>query len=63
MTPESLSREGSPTPDQFPDCSVASPAVHSSHLEVKSSQSAPGSPGHPGKIQIIIFFATIKFKP
>uniref|UniRef100_A0A1B6C9C9 Fork-head domain-containing protein n=1 Tax=Clastoptera arizonana TaxID=38151 RepID=A0A1B6C9C9_9HEMI len=36
MTPESLSREGSPTPDS----TVNSPAV--------TSQSAPGSPGHPG---------------
>ncbi|XP_039289806.1 LOW QUALITY PROTEIN: forkhead box protein K1 [Nilaparvata lugens] len=36
MTPESLSREGSPTPDS----TVISPVV--------TSQSAPGSPGHPG---------------
>lgn len=36
MTPESLSREGSPTPDS----TVNSPVV--------TSQSAPGSPGHPG---------------
>ncbi|GLG98288.1 Forkhead box protein O [Gryllus bimaculatus] len=48
MTPESLSREGSPTPDQYPDNSVVSPAMHGTHLEVKTSQSAPGSPGHPG---------------
>lgn len=32
MTPECLSREGSPGPEQCPD----------------ASQSAPGSPGHPG---------------
>ncbi|XP_046987559.1 forkhead box protein K2 [Schistocerca americana] len=48
MTPESLSREGSPAPEQYPECSVPSPAVHSSHLEVKTSQSAPGSPGNSG---------------
>ncbi|XP_054282865.1 forkhead box protein K1 isoform X2 [Macrosteles quadrilineatus] len=36
MTPESLSREGSPTPDS----TVNSPVI--------TSQSAPGSPGHPG---------------
>ncbi|RZF45453.1 hypothetical protein LSTR_LSTR009324 [Laodelphax striatellus] len=36
MTPESLSREGSPTPDS----TVISPVV--------TSQSAPGSPGHTG---------------
>ena len=49
MTPESLSREGSPTPDSYPDSSVASPVIHGTHLEVKTSQSAPGSPGHPGE--------------
>nr|CAD7576737.1 unnamed protein product [Timema californicum] len=48
MTPESLSREGSPTPDHYIESSVVSPAVHGTHLEVKASQSAPGSPGHPG---------------
>ncbi|XP_067006385.1 forkhead box protein K1 [Anabrus simplex] len=46
MTPESLSREGSPAPDQYPES--VSPAIHGTHLEVKTSQSAPGSPGHPG---------------
>lgn len=40
MTPESLSREGSPTPDS----TVNSPVI--------SSQSAPGSPGHPGKLTV-----------
>ncbi|XP_069683150.1 forkhead box protein K1 isoform X1 [Periplaneta americana] len=48
MTPESLSREGSPTPDPYPDSTIASPVIHGTHLEVKTSQSAPGSPGHPG---------------
>ncbi|PSN48407.1 hypothetical protein C0J52_12087 [Blattella germanica] len=48
MTPESLSREGSPTPDSYPDNTIASPVIHGTHLEVKTSQSAPGSPGHPG---------------
>ncbi|KAJ4432810.1 hypothetical protein ANN_21449 [Periplaneta americana] len=47
MTPESLSREGSPTPDPYPDSTIASPVIHGTHLEVKTSQSAPGSPGHP----------------
>jgi forkhead box protein K len=51
ITPESLSREGSPVPDAYNDSAlssgVASPIVShgSSHLEVKTSQSAPGSPG------------------
>ena len=49
MTPESLSREGSPIPDACPDSTISSPAIHGTHLEVKTSQSAPGSPGHPGK--------------
>jgi hypothetical protein len=49
MTPESLSREGSPTPDSYPDSTISSPVIHGTHLEVKTSQSAPGSPGHPGK--------------
>ena len=48
MTPESLSRECSPTPDQYPDSTVASSAVVGQHLELKTSQSAPGSPGHSG---------------
>lgn len=56
ITPESLSREGSPVPDAYPDSGlsgVGSPIVshNSSHLEVKTSQSAPGSPGHGGEIQ------------
>ncbi|XP_044007941.1 forkhead box protein K1 isoform X2 [Aphidius gifuensis] len=42
MTPECLSREGSPGPDSsYPDSSVPSPAGQ------LTSQSAPGSPGHP----------------
>ncbi|XP_015111929.1 forkhead box protein K1 [Diachasma alloeum] len=41
MTPECLSREGSPGPESYPDSSVPSPAGQ------LSSQSAPGSPGHP----------------
>ena len=41
MTPESLSREGSPGPESYPDSCVPSPAGQ------LSSQSAPGSPGHP----------------
>ncbi|XP_046820413.1 forkhead box protein K1 isoform X1 [Vespa crabro] len=41
MTPECLSREGSPGPETYPDNSVPSPAGH------LTSQSAPGSPGHP----------------
>lgn len=41
MTPECLSREGSPGPESYPDSSVSSPAGQ------LSSQSAPGSPGHP----------------
>lgn len=41
MTPECLSREGSPTPESYPDSSVPSPAGQ------LTSQSAPGSPGHP----------------
>ncbi|CAB3371393.1 Hypothetical predicted protein [Cloeon dipterum] len=51
ITPESLSREGSPIPDAYTDSAlssgVSSPIVShgSSHLEVKTSQSAPGSPG------------------
>jgi hypothetical protein len=49
MTPESLSREGSPIPDACPDSTISSPVIHGTHLEVKTSQSAPGSPGHPGK--------------
>lgn len=48
MTPESLSREGSPIPDACPDSTISSSAIHGTHLEVKTSQSAPGSPGHPG---------------
>ncbi|XP_046660202.1 forkhead box protein K1-like isoform X2 [Homalodisca vitripennis] len=47
MTPESLSREGSPTPDS----TVNSPVI--------SSQSAPGSPGHPG----VTFVSTVGSKP
>lgn len=41
MTPECLSREGSPGPESYPDSSVPSPAGQ------LTSQSAPGSPGHP----------------
>ena len=41
MTPECLSREASPGPESYPDSSVPSPAGQ------LSSQSAPGSPGHP----------------
>ncbi|XP_043281816.1 forkhead box protein K1 [Venturia canescens] len=41
MTPECLSREGSPGPESYVDSSVSSPAGQ------LSSQSAPGSPGHP----------------
>lgn len=41
MTPECLSREGSPGPESYPDSSVSSPAGQ------MTSQSAPGSPGHP----------------
>ncbi|XP_046735924.1 forkhead box protein K1 [Diprion similis] len=41
MTPECLSREGSPGPESYPDSSVSSPAGQ------LTSQSAPGSPGHP----------------
>jgi hypothetical protein len=52
MTPESLSREGSPTPDPYPDSTMSSPVIHGTHLEVKTSQSAPGSPGHPGKMAL-----------
>lgn len=39
MTPECLSREGSPGPESYPDSSVPSPAGQ------LNSQSAPGSPG------------------
>lgn len=53
MTPESLSRECSPTPDQYPDSTVASPAVVGQHLELKTSQSAPGSPGHSGNFILL----------
>ncbi|XP_011140578.1 forkhead box protein K2 isoform X2 [Harpegnathos saltator] len=42
MTPESLSREASPGPESYPDSSVPSPAG-----QLTTSQSAPGSPGHP----------------
>ncbi|XP_032673094.1 forkhead box protein K2 isoform X2 [Odontomachus brunneus] len=42
MTPESLSREASPGPEPYPDSSVPSPAG-----QLTTSQSAPGSPGHP----------------
>ncbi|XP_012271799.1 forkhead box protein K1 [Orussus abietinus] len=41
ITPECLSREGSPGPESYPDSSVPSPAGQ------LTSQSAPGSPGHP----------------
>lgn len=41
MTPECLSREASPGPESYPDSSVPSPAGQ------LTSQSAPGSPGHP----------------
>lgn len=41
MTPECLSREGSPGPESYPDSSVPSPTGQ------LNSQSAPGSPGHP----------------
>ena len=41
MTPECLSREGSPGPESYADGSVSSPAAQ------RASQSAPGSPGHP----------------
>ncbi|XP_014235275.1 forkhead box protein K1 isoform X2 [Trichogramma pretiosum] len=41
MTPDCLSREGSPGPESYPDSSVPSPAGQ------LTSQSAPGSPGHP----------------
>ncbi|XP_053988283.1 forkhead box protein K1 isoform X1 [Hylaeus anthracinus] len=41
MTPECLSREASPGPESYPDSSVPSPAGQ------MTSQSAPGSPGHP----------------
>lgn len=60
MTPESLSRECSPTPDQYPDSTVASPAV-GQHLELKTSQSAPGSPGHSGKAHFIFVFLYLIF--
>lgn len=42
MTPECLSREASPGPEPYPDSSVPSPAG-----QLTTSQSAPGSPGHP----------------
>lgn len=42
MTPECLSREASPGPESYPDSSVPSPAG-----QLTTSQSAPGSPGHP----------------
>lgn len=42
MTPECLSREASPGPESYPDSSVPSPAG-----QLATSQSAPGSPGHP----------------
>jgi len=42
MTPECLSREASPGPEPYPDSSVPSPAG-----QLATSQSAPGSPGHP----------------
>lgn len=42
MTPECLSREASPGPESYPDSSVSSPAG-----QLATSQSAPGSPGHP----------------
>lgn len=41
MTPECLSREGSPCPESYPDNAILSPSGQ------LSSQSAPGSPGHP----------------
>lgn len=41
ITPECLSREASPGPESYPDSSVPSPAGQ------LTSQSAPGSPGHP----------------
>ncbi|XP_033308376.1 forkhead box protein K1 isoform X1 [Bombus bifarius] len=41
MTPECLSREVSPGPESYPDSTVSSPAGQ------LTSQSAPGSPGHP----------------
>lgn len=41
MTPECLSRETSPGPESYPDSTVSSPAGQ------LTSQSAPGSPGHP----------------
>jgi hypothetical protein len=56
MTPESLSREGSPTPDSYPDSTISSPVIHGTHLEVKTSQSAPGSPGQPGKVALCHHF-------
>ncbi|CAL1683091.1 unnamed protein product [Lasius platythorax] len=42
MTPECLSREASPGPESYPDSSVSSPSG-----QLATSQSAPGSPGHP----------------
>ncbi|EZA61701.1 forkhead box protein K2 isoform X3 [Ooceraea biroi] len=42
MTPECLSREASPGPEPYPDSLVPSPAG-----QLATSQSAPGSPGHP----------------
>ncbi|KYM96762.1 Forkhead box protein K2 [Cyphomyrmex costatus] len=42
ITPECLSRETSPGPESYPDSSVPSPAG-----QLATSQSAPGSPGHP----------------
>lgn len=42
ITPECLSREASPGPESYPDSSVPSPAG-----QLATSQSAPGSPGHP----------------
>lgn len=42
ITPECLSREASPGPESYPDSSVSSPAG-----QLATSQSAPGSPGHP----------------
>jgi len=61
MTPESLSREGSPTPDPYADSTIPSPVIHGTHLEVKTSQSAPGSPGHPGKEVLLQQFQTLHY--
>lgn len=54
VTPDSLSREGSPVPEQAPDDGQPPPAVSAPHLianrlhqlpqDVRFSQSAPGSP-------------------